>query len=185
MQDSSNNYELNHEDLVKLFNLAKQLKVALEKQDTAKLEELTKHTDLLYLLLEYLILNMDSPNVDKEILGFLIRFFTLRTQELQEFLDGKAEEERLNEKREFETLMRFVIYEIYKMTSPRQLAGETAMQNFVKNVELRGLEEALKYEGKEFVKNFALSELKGLELQGRSFVDTIKSVGVRGAGLDR
>jgi len=44
-------------------------------------------------------------------------------------------------------LKRFAVYEIYKVTTPRRIAGETRRQNFVSNVVLRGLKVALKHEG--------------------------------------
>lgn len=42
---------------------------------------------------------------------------------------------------------RFVVYEIYKVMSPIQIAGETMRQNFVNNATLRGVDKAVEYEG--------------------------------------
>lgn len=42
---------------------------------------------------------------------------------------------------------RFVVYEIYKVMSPIQIAGETMRQNFINNATLRGVDKALEYEG--------------------------------------
>ena len=44
---------------------------------------------------------------------------------------------------------RFLIYEIYKVMNPIQIAGETMRQNFIKNAKVRGVDDALKYEGGE------------------------------------
>lgn len=50
-----------------------------------------------------------------------------------------------------EDLKRAFIYEFYKFVSPHQLAGETALENFMNNVIYRGIKYAINYEGKEFV----------------------------------
>ena len=39
----------------------------------------------------------------------------------------------------------FLIYEIYKILTPRQVAGKTKMDTFIYNLILRGLEKAMKY----------------------------------------
>jgi hypothetical protein len=63
-------------------------------------------------------------------------------------------------------LRRFAIYEIYKIMTPKRIAGKTKRQNFVANAVLRGMKVAMQHEGgsaqeiKSYGKNI-LKEIKG------------------------
>ena len=134
------------------------------------------------MLLEYLILNLSSQNVDVELINLIARFLG---RDLRKEKDSELEEEREEElsKEEKERRHRLMVYEIYKMLNPRRLAGETEIENFIKNVLLRGIDVAVKYEGAEFAKCFAIKELQNLESLGHGFKVILKGACFKGAGL--
>lgn len=165
----NNAQKLSKEDVTKLLNLAYELKKALRVGDSFKVERISKDIHLLYLLLEYLIANIDNPAIDTEIIAFLLEYLG-KTKKKNEEL----EEETEIDKEEFEKMMRWVIYEIYKNVTPRQIAGETPVENFVKNVKNLGLEEAVRQEGSEFIKAEVVKELKEIEINKPTFAELVK-----------
>ena len=66
-------------------------------------------------------------------------------------------------------LKRFAIYEIYKITNPRRIAGETKMQNFVHNYITGGMRKAMRYDLSE-VKSATPQTIRTLDRERRSFV---------------
>jgi hypothetical protein len=74
-----------------------------------------------------------------------------------------------------EVLKRALIYEAYKIVSPRQIAGETAESNLRSNIVMRGIEKALKIEKKSLIqiekqygRKFVKEALKERSSEGRS-----------------
>jgi hypothetical protein len=69
-------------------------------------------------------------------------------------------------------LIRWAIYELYKIINPRQLAGETKMENFINNVLVGGIEYAKEYSGgsPEEIKSYGFDSgfLKELEKSHKS-----------------
>ncbi len=141
-------------------------------------------------------MNMDNPNIDKQIFLFLEKIFGEKLKKLKkknksqnasDINSPDQSEEIVNEadltKEEKEMRVRLIIYEIYKITNPNRLAGETEMDNFIKNVKTRGLEVALKYDGHELSKNFTPQELKNLSSYKDLVQKQLHDSGSRGAGL--
>lgn len=168
-------------DLAKLFELADQLRLAVAADDQAKIKSFESSKQFLFVLLEYLIENMDSMNIDTGLVLFLQKFLGVEMEkdnlELEEEkwdeLDEKEKKRRLN----------IWIYEIYKITNPNRLAGETSLDNFINNVKTRGIKVALEYDGGSFAKKFEKEDLANLESHKQGFVDSLKKGGVRGGGL--
>lgn len=70
-----------------------------------------------------------------------------------------------------EELERMAIYELHKIMNPRQLAGETRLENFINNMIVGGLELAMKYEGgtKKELERYDAKFLEGLQEQHEAF----------------
>lgn len=68
-------------------------------------------------------------------------------------------------------IKRFVVYELYKIVNPHQIAGETRKQTFIHNVILRGLESAKHYEGgtEGEIKQYGQKFINNLVKKNRSF----------------
>lgn len=171
------------EQLTKAIN---ELKIAMETHDEEKLKKLEKNKALFLQILEYLILNQDNPNIDQNLIAIVMEFLGLKPSkskskkssgevELEDHEHEMTEEERKQQ-------LRFIFYEAYKILNPHALAGETPLQNFIKNVKIRGIEEALKYEGSEYAKNIDPKELQRLDHSGRSFVEELEKNGFKGFG---
>lgn len=62
-------------------------------------------------------------------------------QDRKAFLNNSSAKSLKNE------LKRHAVYEVYKMTNPRKIAGETRKDNFVGNYITKGEKQARKYEG--------------------------------------
>jgi hypothetical protein len=63
-----------------------------------------------------------------------------------------------------EFLKRAASYEIYKITNPKRIAGETEEENFISNAILLGVKQAMKHAGIEFdIKKVDPNSLKILE----------------------
>ncbi|MFI4983601.1 MAG: DUF5394 family protein [Rickettsiales bacterium] len=175
-------------DLANLFELADQLKKAISANDQDKIKSFESSKQFLSVLLEYLILNMDSMHFDQSLIAFLQRFLGLEEKKDKE---GDKEEEKedqpwsgLDEK-EKRRRINFWVYAMYKALSPNRLAGETALENFVSNVKTRGVKVALDYDTSSIAKKFEKKDLAKLELGQASFVGALKSAGERGGGLGK
>lgn len=168
-------------DLAKLFELADQLRMAVESNDQEKIKSFESSKQLMYVLLEYLIQNMDTLNIDHSLVLFLKKFLGVELSK-EKGIDEEEKWDELDEK-EKQKQLKFWIYEMYKMTNPNRLAGETALDNFINNVKTRGINVAMNYEGSSFAKKFEKEDLLNLDSQRHGFVDALKKGGVRGGGL--
>lgn len=171
-------------ELQKLLKIAYELKNAMDTGSREQLKLLEQSKGLLAMLLEYLILNIGNPDVDVELINLLSRFLGF---ELSEEIEDEIEEEKEKKlsKEEKERRHRLMVYEVYKIISPRRLAGETDIDNFINNVRTRGVSVAVKYEGREFAKYFDAKELSNLESHSVAFRETLVKAGFRGGGIDR
>jgi hypothetical protein len=77
-------------------------------------------------------------------------------------------------------LRRFAIYEIYKIMTPKRIAGKTKRQNFVANCVLRGMKVAMKHEGGSIreIKSYGKDVLKEI----KNYKQTIGSKSIRDIG---
>lgn len=180
---------LSAETLIDILEAAYSLRKAMESgQDNSDM--IKQQEPIMILLLEYLILNMDNPNIDKSIFSFLDKLFgdKLKKKNLSKH-SGKqldAQEEELEEeltKEEKELKLRAAIYEIYKLTNPNRIAGETSLENFIKNVKTRGVDFAMQHDGHEHAQKFTKTELKNLSSYTSMVKSQIHEAGGRGAGL--
>ena len=142
--------KLSEKDLEEYISIVNKLAKQLNQGEVNE-AELNASREKLTALLEYLVLNLDGPNIDPQLLIFL-----------QKLLG--------------------IVYEVYKILNPNRLAGETTLENFINNVQARGVKVALEYEGKEFEKMFDKKDLENLESHKFSFVNTLKNEGFRGGG---
>ncbi len=182
-KDSAN--QLSAEDLLALLNVAYQLQKALAHGDTEVAEQLAKRREELMQLLEYIVANIDNPNIDKTLLPMLQQMLGIDARDVAQEMAERDEEEKEQTKEEIERINKVMIYEIYKIVNPHRLAGETAMDNFIKNVKTRGIKEAMKYEGAEYAKDMHKDDLKNLEAYKQSHLDALHKSGSRGGGIGR
>lgn len=180
---------LSSETLIEVLEAAYSLRRAIEGGKDAS-NMIKEQEPIMIMLLEYLILNMDNPNIDKGIFAFLEQIFGEKLKKLKHYKDEKykidGQEEGVEDeltKEEKQIRLRAAIYEIYKLTNPNRLAGETAMENFIKNVKTRGVEFAMKYDGHEMESKFTKTELKNLSSYSDLVKKNIHDGGSRGAGL--
>jgi len=168
-------------DLAELMSIAQELKNAMQGQDTKKLEALESSKHLLLVLLEYLIQNMDNPNVDAELVAMLQKFLGINMDKEKQLSEEEEEEREYTEmsKEQKEHLHRMMVYEIYKVLNPNRIAGETPIENFINNVQRYGLKEAMQQEGKEFAKHFKIGDLERLGSHKHSFVDNLEKQGIK------
>ncbi len=77
-------------------------------------------------------------------------------------------------------LRRFAIYEIYKVITPRRIAGQTKRQNFVSNAALRGMKFATKHEGGSArdIKSYG----KGILKEIKTFKKALGGKGIKDIG---
>jgi hypothetical protein len=169
-------HKITTEQLKKMLNLAYELKQALEENNTEKIYEISLQKDQLILLLDYLSNNLSNRSIDKVIMHFLSKFFNKDREEKRE--EELEQEEELGEEQEIHR-NRIMIYEVYKVLNPRKLAGETKIDNFINNVITRGIDEAIKYEGKNFAKIFNKEELEILSSNQINFLGIAKDHGFK------
>ncbi len=175
--------DLTPEELLQLLEIARVLRMAMERNDQEKLKELEHSRPMLLMLLEYLIINSDNPNIDQGMVLLLEKFLGISLSKNKD-KDKDLEEEREEELSEEEKKrrMQHMMYEVYKTLNPHQIAGETAMQNFIDNVRTRGIKVAMQHEGKEFASQFRPGDLKNLESYKHSFVSALAKEGHKGGG---
>lgn len=173
--------DLNSAELLQLLEIARILQKALERNDHDKLKELERSKPMLLMLLEYLIINSDNPNIDQSMILLLEKFLgiTLGKDKGEDIEEEREEELSEEEKRR---RLQHVIYEVYKILNPHQIAGETAINNFINNVRTRGINVAMRNEGKEFAKYFDANDLSNLESYKHSFVSALAKEGHKGGG---
>jgi hypothetical protein len=90
------------------------------------------------------------------------------TEKEPDFLNEK------DRKRIKEELQRMVEYEIHKKMNPQRLAGETAKENFLNNMQVGGASLAKKYEGKQYMAKISPKELAELNKQHQKFQQDFK-----------
>lgn len=71
-------------------------------------------------------------------------------------------------------MKRFIIYEIYKILTPRRIAGQTKLDNFIANFILRGEKVARKFEGGSDadIKKYSPQLIKKLRLKRKKHVNS-------------
>ncbi len=71
-------------------------------------------------------------------------------------------------KKDFKRIIKiFIIHEIYKITNPKRISGETKKKNYLHNLILRGKETASKYEGgsKSDLKGYGYAKIQKMKKQ--------------------
>jgi NTP pyrophosphatase (non-canonical NTP hydrolase) len=161
-----------------------ELRQALSSDDKSAAVQLNNNREKLEQLLDYLVNNMHNPEIDAALIRMLADMLgvSLEDTHLGESIFSntdeqiKTPEEKRLEKEQHDQLVRFLIYEIYKMMNPKQIAGETRLDNFINNAILYGVKAAIQHENKHFVQS-TLSEkdLHALDkIDGHSFVQDIQ-----------
>jgi hypothetical protein len=158
-------FKLSPHQLLEALTAVYQLRTIMENGDTKEAAHfLAKNKILLQDLLEYLILNMDNPNLDITLLHFLEKVLGIgKNKSKEKKQDLKEEREEYLSKEELELRYRLLMYEIYKITNPHRIAGETSLENFLNNIQLRGIEVARQYEGARHADKFTKSDLEVLD----------------------
>lgn|GEM_PF-1354919 len=182
---------LDAESLISMLEAAYELRKALYTGASGIDEAIMQQEPVMLILLEYLALNEDNPNLDPEIFHFLEKIFgnklkKKKKKEEEEKEKGEGEEEGKDDDltpEEKKHRARMAMYEIYKITNPQRLAGETEMDNFIKNVKTRGLAVACKFEGYEHAEDFTVKEIKNMESYKSAVRQSVHDAGSRGAGL--
>lgn len=111
---------------------------------------------------------------EKNMLAYLKKMLGMDYSQKQE---RKQEYETLNRKakKEYTRLLKlFIIYEIYKITNPQQLAGETELDNFINNTLTRGLDYAKKFTHRDEESLEQLIKTAGAQLTKGKFTDLEK-----------
>jgi len=179
---SDTGYSLDAKSLLGMLDAVYELRKIIESDSDGMQDAIDKYRPMLLILMEYLALNVNNPNIDLQILHFLEKIFgKVKKKE-------KSKEEELGiddelTKEEKKRRVKLAMYEIYKITNPRQLAGESSMENFVNNVKARGMAAACKYEGKEYAASFAMKEITNLESYKDFMAKGVKDFGSRGSGI--
>jgi hypothetical protein len=86
-------------------------------------------------------------------------------------ISGKKQQNTQQKDNLKEPMKRCIIYEAYKIVSPRAIAGETVESNFKNNIIMRGVDKALKIEKKtmeQAEKKYGKNFMKDLENQQKS-----------------
>lgn len=180
--------KLGAEGMKTLVAAVEDLKKAIDNHDEKRLDQLSKNKAMFLKIFEYLVLNQDNPNIDPRLLIIVMKFLGIEPKSKKK--ERSEEEDDLHPEGHFYEMteeerkqyLRMVFYEAYKMLNPHAIAGETYLQNFIKNVQIRGVEEALKYEGSEFAKTIDVKDLKELDHSGKSFVEELDKQGFKGFG---
>jgi len=171
---------------------AKQLAKHLYEQVLAgiSIHDVDENSASLEALLGYLIANLEEPNVDHRLLMVMARIFRIDIRKVRQFMFREKRDLEVSQE-EKRTLMRFIIYEAYKVLNPNRLAGETEVENFISNVAIRGMKTACMYaknnqELRGFVeKIYGPSFLKRLEKNKKFLIEDVRSHGFFGGGVIR
>lgn len=183
---------LDAESLIAMLEAAYALRKALQSGVEAG-EAIMQQEPIMLILLEYLAINEDNPNLDPEIFHFLEKIFgkklrKKKEKEAKERKDnGELEEEEGKDDdltpEEKKRRARLAMYEIYKITNPQRIAGETEMDNFINNVKTRGLAVACKYEGYEHLQDFTAKEIKNMSSYRDAVRQSLHDAGAREIGF--
>jgi len=170
------------DELYKTMELIKEISYQFEHNPSIADQLIENNKVQLVLLLNYIIKHSVKCDIAPHILRHICKMLGINLSNgKDEEIEEELEEELSNEEKQ--RRMRLVIYELYKITNPRQLAGETEIENFINNVLTRGLKTALKYDSGGVAKSFSEKDLNNLESWKPSFVASIKCNGVKSIGL--
>ncbi len=152
--------------------------ISMAKDDITR----QKHKDLLAKLLQYLISNKQLAVAHKALIAAirLILGITLDQEHAapSEELDEEAGLSTAERKRRYELAM----YELYKILNPNRLAGETALDNFLHNVAVHGIDVARQYQGSQYETQFNANDLVKLASYRHSLGALLKEEGAKGFG---
>ena len=179
--------QLDAQSLIELMEIAEKLKKAMQMGDQQTLKGMEHNKALLAMLAEYLIANIDNPNIDQELLVYIQKFLGVnlsKKKEKDKELEEEREEELTEEQKKHK--QRMAIYEIYKAMNPNRIAGETQLENFINNVQVHGMKTALKNEGKEYAVQMNTSELGNLQSNANKMQAAVRQSGAqKGGGMSR
>ncbi|MBS0236677.1 MAG: DUF5394 family protein [Proteobacteria bacterium] len=177
--------ELDPESFIRFLEIAYSLRKAMARGEIPQTEQLKDIEPMLKQLLEYLIKNINNPNLDHTLIPFLEKVLGIRLLRQKDKKKKREEEEEeeieLNEE-ERARRHRLAVYEMHKLISPRRLAGETELDNFISNVQLRGIDEALRNDEGNQAAKFTKDELENLESYKAITQHLLKEDGGKGFG---
>ncbi len=182
--DFKNVTNLDPQSLIEMLEIVDSLKRLLNSHAELAEKEVEQRIPMLMMLFEYLVANIENPNIDKSLLVFLEGFLNISIDQVknQEIEEEEHEEELEIDEKERQRRLRLAMYEIYKIINPNQLAGETALDNFINNVKTRGIGEAMKYSGSAYAGKFRTNDLENVETHGFAMREALRDAGCKGEG---
>ena len=138
------------------------------------------HNAMLSLLI---YLRRNIKDIDEDLFKFLCKLLGISFEKEKEKAEEEEQEreEELSEEQRMH-LYRLFCYEMHKILNPRQLAGETPLENFINNVVTRGVKVAIQEAPQYIIEAFDKESLDALESLKPSFVDAISKGGGKGFG---
>jgi hypothetical protein len=171
--------------LAEAIEIARKLQIKMENGADINAPEydLLKHKEILFKLLQYLVLNQNNPNMDASLIAFLEKALNISKSKDKD-KNKEREEEKEEKLTEEQKKLRYqrIMYEAYKILNPERIAGETSLDNFISNVITRGISVAREYDGAQYERDFTKNDLGDLESYKESFVNKLKSAGQKGGG---
>ena len=177
------NDRITQSKLEKLLEIAYNLRRAFAEGQEIDEKELSEAKVFLAMLLEYLIKNRNNPNIDVSLIAFLEKVLGIKRSKERDEPDHQEKEAKRLQNEYFKHRQRMVMYEIYKIINPNQLAGETRFDNFINNLVTRGLHVAKQYNGKEYQKIFTNQEIENIASYSNIFKELLKESGARARGI--
>ncbi|RZI47304.1 hypothetical protein EDM53_02425 [Rickettsiales endosymbiont of Peranema trichophorum] len=176
--------DLKPKTLLKLLEVVYDFKGMFDEHGQVNSAKLEANKELLVAILEYLIVHAHSLKVDAGLIIFLENVLGIGKikKDAQKEQEEQEQEEKELSNEEKERRYRILVYQIYKIMNPRRLAGETKLDNFIHNVQARGIKEAMKYEGMEYAKNIKQSDVNAMESNRGTFLARLKSDGLKPKG---
>lgn len=174
---------LDPKSLIQLLEVATELRKLFENGKEISEQQIERNLPMFAILFEYLVANMDNPHLDKGMLKFLEKLLGISAQEEKKQQEQEEEKEEELDEKEKQKALKIIIYEMYKIITPNQVAGETALENFINNVKTYGVKEAMKHEGSQYASKFNPDDLENLESHRFSFVRAMKDAGLKSGGL--
>ncbi|MBN9542218.1 MAG: DUF5394 family protein [Alphaproteobacteria bacterium] len=93
--------------------------------------------------------NVEGEDVVKLLIGMIHKKFREKHEDLLKDDDRMLTKEQKRASKEHKKhLLEMAIYEFYKFIHPQAIAGETALENFINNMVIGGLQYAMKHEAK-------------------------------------
>ncbi len=166
-------HELENDFAEYLINAAQQLQRRHALQNSLSKHEIKQSIGWLLMLLEYFSGNPQIAERHTDLMMFIYSILGLNKAKAPEERETLQQKEADRIEREFEDLKaRLAMYEFYKIVNPNRIAGETERENFINNVHVRGLTQALILEGTKSPQFFNVKEME-LTSTPSSFVDRI------------